>query len=135
MKGCICLLVSCLFLLPLMAQNNKTSIGKLDPLKKTIIVETACGECQLGLHGKSCDLAVRINGKAYFVDGAHIDSFGDAHAKDGFCEAVRTAEVQGKITGNRFKATYFKLITADKKSDGKPGAIKKNNAISSANNA
>ena len=29
-----------------------------------IIVETACGECQLGLNGKSCDLAVRINGKA-----------------------------------------------------------------------
>ncbi len=118
-----------------MVQNNKTSIGKLDPLKQTIIVETACGECQLCLHGKSCDLSVRINGKVYFVDGVRIDSFGNALAKDGFCEAVRTAEVQGKITGNRFKATYFKLITADKKSDGKPDAIKKNNAISSAKNA
>ena len=86
-----------------MAQNNKTSIGKLDPLKKTIIVETACGECQLGLNGKSCDLAVLINGKAYFVVGAHIDSFGDAHAKDGFCEAVRISEVQGKLQATGLK--------------------------------
>lgn len=80
-----------------------------------MLVETACGECQLGLRGKSCDLAIRINGKAYFVDGAHIDSFGDAHAKDGFCEAIRTAEVQGQITGNRFKATYFKLMPSGSK--------------------
>lgn len=53
---------------------------------------------------------MRINGKALFVDGTDIDSHGDAHAKDGFCEAVRKAEVQGEITGNRFKVTYFKLI-------------------------
>jgi hypothetical protein len=107
-----------------MAQHNNGPVGKPDPLKKTMLVETACGECQLGLHGKSCDLAIRINGKTYFVDGAHIDSFGDAHAKDGFCEAVRTAEVQGKITGNRFKATYFKLISTDNKITGKPNAVK-----------
>jgi hypothetical protein len=134
MKSCICLLISSLFLLPLMAQHNNIIVGKPDPLQKTMIVETACGECRLGLQGKSCDLAVRINGKAYFVDGAHIDSFGDAHAKDGFCEAIRTAEVQGKISGNRFKATYFKLIPSDKKNDGKPGAIKKNAAIPATNN-
>ncbi|MDB5275636.1 MAG: glutaminyl-tRNA synthetase [Ferruginibacter sp.] len=115
MKSCICLLISSLFLLPLLAQHTNSIIGKPDPSKKTMLVETACGECQLGLHGKSCDLAIRINGKAYFVDGAHIDSFGDAHAKDGFCEAVRTAEVQGQITGNRFKATYFKLMPSGSK--------------------
>lgn len=114
MKSCITLVISILFLFPLMAQNNKGTIGKPDPLKKTLIVETACGECKLGMHGKSCDLAVRIDGKAYFVDGAQIDSFGDAHASDGFCEAIRTAEVQGKIIGKRFKVTYFKLIPSEK---------------------
>jgi hypothetical protein len=36
------------------------------------------------MEGKACDLAVRIDGKAYFVDGTSIDSHGDAHAADGF---------------------------------------------------
>ena len=62
------------------------------------------------MKGKSCDLAVRIKGKAYFIDGANIDSFGDAHGKMGFCNAIRKAEVQGEIVSNRFKVTYFKLI-------------------------
>ncbi len=74
------------------------------------MVEASCGECQFGLEGKSCDLAVRIDGKSYFVDGTTIDEHGDAHAKDGFCKAVRKAEVQGEIVNNRFKATYFKLL-------------------------
>ena len=74
------------------------------------MVEAACGECQLGLEGKSCDLAVRIDGKSYFVDGTDIDSHGDAHAKDGFCKMIRKVEVQGEIVANRFKVSYFKLI-------------------------
>lgn len=98
-------------------------VDQPDPSKKTLIVETACGECRLGLHGKSCDLAIRIDGKAYFVDGAHIDSFGDAHAKDGFCQAIRKAEVQGVIEGDRFKVTYFKLLPTNKKNTGKPAAF------------
>src|SRR5688572_8809055 len=92
------------------SQMNDLSIYQPDPEKEIQIVDAACGQCQLGLSGKSCDLAVLINGKAYFVDGTDIDSHGDAHAKDGFCEVVRKAEVQGEITGNRFKVTYFKLI-------------------------
>ena len=45
-----------------------------------------------------------------------IDSHGDAHANDGFCKAVRKAEVQGEIANNRFKVTYFKLLKdAEKK--------------------
>ena len=74
-------------------------------------MDAACGQCKLGLPGKSCNLAVRINGKAYFVDGTDIDSHGDAHAKDGFCEAVRKAEVQGEVINDRFKASYFKLVS------------------------
>jgi hypothetical protein len=80
-------------------------------------VETACGECQFKLAGKGCDLAVRIDDKSYFVDGTDIDSHGDAHAKDGFCNAVRKAEVQGEIVNDRFKVTYFKLLKSTEKKD------------------
>ncbi len=56
-----------------------------------IEVEASCGECQFGMKGDDCDLAVRIDGKTYFVDGTTMDEHGDAHAKDGFCNAVRKA--------------------------------------------
>jgi len=92
------------------SQSKQISIGIPDPAQKIQIVEAACGQCRFGLPGKSCDLAVRINGKAYFVDGTDIDSHGDAHASDGFCEAIRKVEVQGEIEDGRFKATYFKLV-------------------------
>lgn len=85
------------------AQNKKTT-------EKPQIVETACGECQFGLKGKSCDLAVRIDGKAYFVNGTTIDEHGDAHAEDGFCNKIRKAAVTGKVENNRFKATSFTLL-------------------------
>ncbi|MBA9076750.1 DUF6370 family protein [Rufibacter quisquiliarum] len=74
-------------------------------------VEAACGQCKFGLKGHGCDLAVRIDGKAYFVDGTDIDAHGDAHAKDGFCNAIRQARVQGTVQNNRFKATSFQLVT------------------------
>lgn len=94
------------------AQTTKaaTSVVAPDKNKQVQLVEASCGQCKLGLPGKSCDLAVRINGKAYFVDGTNIDSHGDAHAKDGFCSAIRQAEVQGEIVDNRFRATYFRLL-------------------------
>jgi len=81
-----------------------------DKNKQILIVDAACGQCKLGLKGKSCDLAIRINGQSYFVDGTNIDSHGDAHADDGFCNAIRKAKVQGEIVNNRFKASYFQLI-------------------------
>lgn len=74
------------------------------------IVEAACGQCQFKMEGKACDLALRIKGKSYFVDGTKIDDHGDAHAKNGFCEKVRKAEVQGSIVKNRFIVTSFKLL-------------------------
>jgi hypothetical protein len=83
-------------------------------LSKSQIVEVSCGECQFGLKGKSCDLAVRIDGKAYFVDGTHIDDHGDSHAKDGFCETIRKAKVTGEIVNDRFKVTSFTLLPEEK---------------------
>jgi len=78
---------------------------------KTQIVEASCGQCQFGMKGKGgCDLAVRIDGKAYFVDGTDIHKHGDANAAEGFCSAIRKAEVVGEIKGDRFVASSFKLL-------------------------
>ncbi|RAK62104.1 hypothetical protein DLM85_24385 [Hymenobacter edaphi] len=74
------------------------------------VVEASCGQCRLGLPGKDCDLAVRFDGRAYFVDGTSIDAHGDAHAKNGFCNAIRRAEVRGQVVGQRFVATHFRLL-------------------------
>jgi hypothetical protein len=95
--------------------DKKSAINIPGTTGEIIIAEAACGQCRFGMPGKSCDLAVRINGKAYFVDGTNIDDHGDAHAKDGFCEAVRIAEVQGTVEDGRFKASYFKLHPGAKK--------------------
>jgi hypothetical protein len=90
---------------------NAQTPAKKNELKKQV-VEIACGECQFKMKGKSCDLAIRIDGKPYFVDGKNIDDFGDAHdEKHGFCNAISKAEVTGKIVKNRFQATDIKLIT------------------------
>jgi len=82
----------------------------LDPNKKILIVEASCGQCQFKMAGKGCTLAVRIDGKSYFVDKAKIDDFGDAHAKEGFCNAIRKAKVQGEIVGDKFVVSYFEII-------------------------
>ncbi len=78
--------------------------------EKTLLVDASCGQCNFDMKGKSCDLAVKINGKVYFVDGTKIDDHGDAHAVDGFCMAIKKAEIKGEIKGDRFIASYFKLV-------------------------
>ena len=47
--------------------------------------------------GEKCELAVDIKGDKYYVIGAHIDSFGDAHSENGFCNAILDADIQGAI--------------------------------------
>jgi hypothetical protein len=110
MKHILTFILVTIFISVCSAQSKSTKVAKPDPHKKIQVVETSCGECQFGMEGKDCDLAVRIDGKSYFVDGTKIDDHGDAHAKGGFCVAVRKAEVQGEIVNNRFKASYFKLL-------------------------
>lgn len=105
------------FLLFAMALSVHAQEKKEKP--KTQIVEASCGQCQFGMtEKKGCDLAVRIDGKPYFVEGTSIDQHGDAHAQDGFCNAIRKAEVSGVIVNNQFKATSFTLIE-EKKTDKK----------------
>ena len=84
------------------------------------VVDVACGECKFGMKGNDCELAVKIDGKTYFVDGAKkMEAYVDPHAKDGFCNAVRQATVSGEIVGNRFKATSFALLAEKPKAKSK----------------
>jgi len=78
--------------------------------KNKILVEASCGQCKFKMKGKGCTLAVRINNVPYFVDKSDIEQFGDAHAKMGFCNAIRKAFVTGKIHNNKFVASSFVLI-------------------------
>ena len=102
------LLVS--FALGTRAQDKQIKTNKVD--KKQ--VEIACGECMFKMSGKGCDLAVRIDGTPYFVDGRKIDDFGDAHADDGFCNAIRKATVTGEIIDGRFKEKSIQLAETKK---------------------
>ncbi len=80
--------------------------------EKTFITEASCGQCKFSLKSqKGCDLAIKIDNKAYFVDGAHIDDFGDAHDENiGFCNAIRKVEITGKLESGRFKSSSFKMV-------------------------
>jgi hypothetical protein len=82
---------------------------------KAKTVEIACGECKFKMKGKGCDLAIRVDGKSYFVDGKSVDDFGDAHdEKHGFCNVIGKAKVTGSIVGDRFKAETIDLIETKK---------------------
>ena len=101
------------------SQSKDSKINVPDSTKKIITLDASCGSCQLGLKGDDCLLAVRIDGKSYYVTGSAIDDYGDAHGTDGFCNAIRKAEAQGAIVDNRFVATYFKLLLPQKKTSKK----------------
>ena len=110
MKLICTLLMFCFFTTVGFAQVNKNLASKPDPNKQLLSVDVSCGECNFGMHGNDCAVAIILNGKNYFVDGVGISDYGHPHAKDGFCMAVHKAEIQGEIVKDRFKATYFKRL-------------------------
>lgn len=91
-------------------QSRTFAFGKKNRRKTLYILDAACGICQFDMRGDDCALAVRVNGIEFYVDGTGIDDHGDAHAKDGFCNSIRRAEVQGSVVDGRFRVTYFKLV-------------------------
>jgi hypothetical protein len=107
LTGLVCLN---LFVFTALAQNVSDTTSSQNKESDILLVEASCGQCNFKLPGQGCDLAVRMNGKAYFVDGTKIDDHGNAHASDGFCSTIRKAHVKGTVVDNRFKATYFELI-------------------------
>lgn len=86
---------------------------KLDKKKKVYYVLASCGTCNFKMKAQGCPLAIKLNDKYYWVDGTSIDEHGDAHADDGFCNAIKKAKVQGTIEGDRFKASYFEVVKKD----------------------
>ncbi|WP_379084431.1 DUF6370 family protein [Pedobacter sp. UC225_65] len=110
MKQLTLLLFLALFGITASAQSPAKKTTAAPKVLKNQIVDISCGTCQFKMKGKDCELAVRIDGKSYFVDGKKIDDFGDAHDEHGFCNAISKAEVTGSIVKNRFKATAIKLL-------------------------
>tara|TARA_B100001769_G_C21968307_1_gene520890 strand:- start:30 stop:446 length:417 start_codon:yes stop_codon:yes gene_type:complete len=84
-----------------------TEINESGTIKGLVLA--SCGMCNFGMKNINCSLAIQINEKAYDVKGTKIDDHGDSHAKDGFCNAVRVANVSGKIKKSDFIADTFVL--------------------------
>lgn len=79
--------------------------------ERTQAAEISCGQCQFDLKGGGCDLAVKIDNKAYFIEGFGIDDFGDAHDENtGFCNVIRKGTVTGTIEEGKFLASDIKLL-------------------------
>jgi len=76
------------------------------------VAEISCGQCQFEIaEPMGCDLAIRLDGQPYFIDGVNIDDFGDAHdLNTGFCNVIRKANVVGVLKDGRFKASTVELI-------------------------
>lgn len=97
--------------------QEKTNPLKFDPNKKTYSVLASCGTCNFKMKATGCPLAIKLDNKYYLVEGTGIDEHGDAHADDGFCNAVKKAKVQGAIEGDKFKVTYFELVEKSTKKE------------------
>lgn len=74
------------------------------------IVDAGCARCRFQTDEPGCDLAIRVEGRTWLVNGTDIDDHGDAHAPDGFCNATRRARVAGRFEGDRFVADEFVLL-------------------------
>ena len=72
-------------------------------------VHASCGMCNFGAESNDCSLFIKIGENSYPVSGTSIDDHGDSHAKDGFCNAIRTANVSGVIKEGVFHAESFEL--------------------------
>lgn len=74
-------------------------------------VDAACGMCQFKQKSdKGCAMAVKIDGKLYYVEGIDKKEFGDAHAHDGYCNEMKKAVVSGEVKKGKFYATSFKYV-------------------------
>lgn len=88
-----------------------TNAGVTPPLRfEDALVEASCGECQLGMPGDGCHLAIRLEGKTFWVDGSGIDDHGDAHGESGLCNRIRQARITGLLANGRFVAEEFELL-------------------------
>lgn len=74
-------------------------------------VLASCGMCNFGESATNgCALAIKINNNTYAVKNSGINDHGDSHASNGFCKAVRLANVKGQVRKGKFLATSFALL-------------------------
>ena len=106
--GTLSLLMSCTVEAP--EKKAKAASNARSVVIENRVVDASCGQCQPGLPGTGCDLAVAFDGKAYYVDGSHIDDHGDAHAPTGMCNAIVQATVSGSVVDGRFLADEFAVV-------------------------
>jgi hypothetical protein len=110
MKRLLCCLMTLFLFTGANAQDSTQKKLVFNPKNPVYEVAATCGTCMFKMEGKGCLLAIKFKGKNYFVDGTSIDDHGDAHDKEGFCNAIKKAKVQGAVVGDRFLVTYFELI-------------------------
>jgi hypothetical protein len=115
MKSFLLMFICSVFYLSSFSQDTGKKKLVLDKSKPVLELETACGTCMFKMKGSGCLLAVKHEGKSYFVTGTDIDDHGDAHDKDGFCNAIRKAKVQGSVKEDKFVVTYFELLKPTEK--------------------
>ena len=85
-----------------------TSISEDGTVKGLVL--TSCGMCNFGMKNqKRCSLAIQISEQSYSVKGTRMEDQGDPHAKDGLCNAVRVASVNGTVKDGLFLAESFEL--------------------------
>ena len=69
-------------------------------------LSAGCGMCIYKMPGvEGCETAVKVDGKPDLVTGAKTDAMAP-----GLCGGEKTAEVTGKVEGDKFVATSFKLV-------------------------
>lgn len=84
-------------------------------------VEIGCGTCIYKMTGvEGCPLAIRIDGKAWLVEGSGIDDHGDAHAADGLCNTARPALAHGAVIGDRYFAIEINALPRAGDEEAKP---------------
>ena len=110
MKKAFVVLIGLLLSVGVFSQETKKQKMVLDSSKPLLTLEASCGTCMFKMKGDGCKLAIRFEGKDYFVEGTGIDDHGDAHDQEGFCNAIKKAKVQGTVVGDRFLVSYFELI-------------------------
>ena len=89
-----------------------TSVPKDGKIEGLVIA--SCGKCNFGSRKeRSCSLSIKIGDDIYPVN-KDINDFGDMHAKEGFCMAIRVAYVSGEIKKNHFTPEIFLLIESPK---------------------
>jgi hypothetical protein len=115
MKKAFVVLIGLLFSAGVFSQETKKQKMVLDSSKPLLTLEASCGTCMFKMKGDGCKLAIRFEGKDYFVDGTGIDDHGDAHDQEGFCNAISKAKVQGRVKGDKFRVTYFELLKKEAK--------------------